>query len=97
MNRYIEIKEENLKKIAPTNIVQEIKIIDMYMIVFKDFIECYLEGVNCDEEKITLTNDEIKEIAYKMIYKNEYVWEIINETIDTYIQNILYEREKKHE
>lgn len=67
-------------------------IIDMYNLVFEDCVKCYLDGLNNEEEKIVLTEEEIKRIAYKMIYKNEYIWEIINETIDMYIGEILLER-----
>lgn len=69
--------------------------IDMYNLVFEDMVKCYLE--NFEENELSLTESEIKEIAYKMIYKNEYLWEIINETIDNYIGRILLEREKENE
>lgn len=66
----------------------------MYDIVFRDMVKCYLEDME-EDDKIHLTDSEIQEIAYKMIYKNEYLWEIINETIDMYIGNILNERSKE--
>jgi hypothetical protein len=65
----------------------------MYELVFQDIVKTYLE--NLEEDKIEMISvDDIKDIAYKLIYKNEYVWEIINETIDTYINNIIYENER---
>lgn len=65
----------------------------MYELVFQDMVKTYLE--NLEEDKIEIISvDDIKDIAYKLIYKNEYVWEIINETIDTYISNIIYEKER---
>lgn len=65
----------------------------MYELVFQDMVKTYLE--NLEEAKIEIISvDDIKDIAYKLIYKNEYVWEIINETIDTYISNIIYEKER---
>ena len=68
------------------------EMIKMYDLVFQDMIKCYLEEME-EEDKIRLSTEDIEEIAYKMIYKNEYLWEIINETIDCYISNILEEKE----
>ena len=68
----------------------------MYDLVFRDIVKCYLEDINCvDEEEITLSESEINEIAHKLIYKNEYIWEIIHETIDCYIGKIINERGEK--
>lgn len=64
--------------------------IDMYDLVFEDMVKCYLENF----DGLSLTESEIKEIAKKMIYKNEYLWETINEIIDYYIGNILNERKE---
>lgn len=72
------------------DIEKETTITKMYQLVFEDAVRCYLENFD-EDERVSLTDEEIKEIAYKMIYKNEYVWEIINETIDMYIR--LLERE----
>ena len=76
---------------------EELSLIDMYDLVFEDCVKCYLENFNENEDKLTLTDKEIKRIANKIVYKNEYVWEIINETIDMYIREILREREKVDE
>ena len=70
-------------------------ILNMYDLVFQDAVKCCLEDINYEEDKIVLTEQEIKRIAYKMIYKNEYIWEIINETIKDYIDDILKEREQE--
>lgn len=84
MSKYIDSKTK-----------EEISILGMYDLVFQDAVECYIEDLNYDEEKIVLTEQEIKRIAYKMIYKNEYVWEIINEVIRDYVYDILKEREQE--
>lgn len=77
----------------------ESDILKMYDLVFQDMVQCYIENLNMDleenQEYLTITEEEKKTIAYKMIYKNEYLWEIINDTIDTYINDILRERESK--
>lgn len=62
--------------------------IAMYNKVFQDMVKCYLENME-EEDKTKLTEEEIEDIAYKMIYRNDYLWEIINETIDMYIGKIL--------
>lgn len=74
---------------------KELNILGMYDLVFQDMVKCYLD--NFEENELSLTESEIKEIAYQMIYKNEYIWEIINETIDIYIGNILNERVEENE
>lgn len=73
---------------------KELNILGMYDLVFQDMVKCYLEDF--EENKLSLTESEIKEIAYKMIYKNEYLWEIINETINNYI-GIIKEKEEENE
>ena len=79
----------------------EDKMIKMYDLVFQDMVQCYIENLNTDLEEnegaLSITEDEKKEIAYKMIYKNEYLWEIINDTIDNYIGDILRERGEENE
>lgn len=65
----------------------------MYKLVFEDAVRCYIEDFGDYEDKPILSEEEIKEIAYKMIYKNEYLWEIINSTIDCYIGEILNDKE----
>ena len=71
-------------------------ILEMYDLVFQDMVQCYTEDME-EEDKVYLTEDEKKEIAKKMIYKNEYLWEIINSTIDDYIGDILRERGEENE
>lgn len=77
----------------------ESDILKMYDLVFQDMVQCYIENLNMDleenKEYLKISEDDKKTIAYKMIYKNEYLWEIINDTIDTYIRDILRERESK--
>ena len=60
------------------------KMTEMYEKVFEDMVRCYIEDME-GEDKVELGDSIIKHIAYKMIYKNEYLWEVINETIDAYI------------
>lgn len=67
-------------------------ILKMYDLVFQDMVECYLENME-EEDKLKVSEETIKEIAYKMIYKNEYLWEIINDTIDTYLGQYIEEEE----
>lgn len=71
------------------------KIMEMYDLVFEDIVKSYIDDLNYKEDKINLTEEEIKGIAHKMIYKNEYIWEIINEVINNYIEDILEKRENK--
>ena len=67
-------------------------ILKMYDLVFQDMVKCYIENME-EEDKIKINEEDIKDIAYKMIYKQEYMWEIINETIDNYLQDYLIESE----
>lgn len=60
------------------------KMYEMYEKVFEDMVKCYIEDLE-DEDKVELSDSTIKEIAKKMIYKNDYLWEVINGTIDAYI------------
>ena len=74
------------------------KIIGMYDLVFQDMVKCYIEDNNHignEDNLIKLNEREIKEIANKLIYKSEYMWEIINETIDVHIGLLLQEKERK--
>ena len=61
-------------------------ILKMYNIVFEDMVKCYLENLT-EEEQSKISDEVIKSIAYKMIYKNDYLWEVINETIASYLEN----------
>lgn len=67
--------------------------IDMYKEVFKDCVECYLDGME-EEDKVKLSEKDIKDIAYKLIFESEYMWETINETIDYLIGKKLIERKR---
>ena len=67
----------------------------MYMEVFKDCVNCYLDNME-EEDKIKISEKEIEKIANKIIYKNDYVWEVIDETINMYIGDILLEKEKEN-
>ena len=64
----------------------------LYEVIFQDMVECYIADVNYEEEKITLTENEIKKIAHELIYKCEPLWEHINESIDYRVGCILNER-----
>jgi hypothetical protein len=70
------------------------EIVKMYDAVFKDMVLNYIENMGEDNE-ITLSEEEINDIANKLIFKSEYIWEVINETIDLYIYKTLLERNKK--
>ena len=74
---------------------------NLYEFIFQDMVECYIADMNYskeedNEEKITLTENEIKEIAHKMVYKCEPLWEYINETIDYLVGRILSERDENN-
>lgn len=71
-------------------------ILKMYDLVFEDMVRCYLENME-EEDKLKVSEETIKEIAYKMIYKNEYLWEIINDTIDTYLGQYIEEEEEEED
>ena len=52
-------------------------IYEEYDDVFKDIVNCYLEDHN-----ITILNeDDVRIIANRLIYKNDTIWEYINECI----------------
>lgn len=74
---------------------KELNTWNMYELVFQDMVESYLEDMNYTEEKLTLSVSEIKEIANKLLFKSEFMWETINETIDTHIGNLLNKRSDK--
>lgn len=52
------------------------EILKAYDITFQDAVRCYAEDNN-----VKLSDDDIKSIAYRLIYKQEYLWEIMNECI----------------
>ena len=64
---------------------EELKIWEMYEIVFEDMVKCYIEDY-ADEEKVS--ESDIKHIAKKLIYKSEYLWEVIHEHIQNEIDNL---------
>lgn len=64
----------------------------MYDLVFTDIVKNYVDDYNySSDDKITITEEDIKEIAHKLIYKNEYIWQIINETINVYLEDYIKE------
>lgn len=64
----------------------------MYDLVFTDIVKNYVDDYNySSDDKITITEEGIKEIAHKLIYKNEYIWQIINETINVYLEDYIKE------
>ena len=80
------------------DVKQDLNIINMYRLVFEDCVRGYAEeynDYNGNGDKVELSNEEVKEIANKVIYNNDYLWGIINETIDMYIANTLLKREEK--
>ena len=76
-------------------------VLKMYELVFKNEVQDYIESLNMDleenEKALTLTEDEKDIIAHKLVFKNEYLWETIHETIDYEINYILKERGKNDE
>lgn len=69
---------------------------EMYELVFQDMVKCYLENLDKETlEELKITQGDIEIIAYKMIYKNEYLWEVINDTIDAYLGcNLINDKEE---
>ena len=68
-------------------------ILKAYDVVFKDMVDCYLENME-EEDRLKISEETKKEIAYKMIYKNEYLWEVINDTIEIYLEDYINEEEE---
>lgn len=59
-------------------------IFEEYDDVFKDIVNCYLEDHN-----ITILNeDDVRIIANRLIYKNDTIWEYINECIYYEVERI---------
>lgn len=52
------------------------EILKAYNITFQDAVRCYAE-----DNDIKLSEEDIEHIAYRLIYKQEYLWEIMNECI----------------
>lgn len=61
------------------------EMLEMYQKVFEDMVKCRLEDLEA-YEGIKLSKEQIKRIAYKLIYDSDYLWEQINDTIDIYIR-----------
>ena len=70
-------------------------IYEEYDDVFKDMVNCYLEDNNINK----ISDDEIRIIANRLIYKNDTIWESINECIYYEVQRIrdLRKKNKKEE
>lgn len=95
---YIKISQDFLKELPPLKIKDEISILGMYDLVFQDMIKCYIKENNYignEDNFIELNEREIKEIANKLIYRSEYMWEVIKETIDVHVGLLLQEKERK--
>lgn len=60
---------------------KEPEIIREYEDVFEDAVKCRAEDTNTE-----ISKSDAQIIAHKLIYDNEYIWEIINETIDLLIE-----------
>lgn len=68
---------------------EELSILGMYDLVFEDMVKCYIEDMNYEEdEKLELSKQDIKEVAHRLIYKQEYMWEVINECIRSEIDYV---------
>lgn len=68
----------------------KIDILKLYDVVFEDIVKNYIEEME-DEDKVELTKSQIEEIAHKMIYKDDYMWEVIHEHVDHHISEYLKE------
>lgn len=95
MNRetYIKINKDYLKEIPPLKIKEELSILDMYDLVFEDCVECVLENYDEGAIELTLTSEEKRKIVHSLIYKDEPLWEYINDTIRYEIRQALESRE----
>ncbi|MBR4486313.1 hypothetical protein IKS57_02995 [bacterium] len=57
-------------------------ILKMYDLVFEDIVKNYIEDKEYDRQmKLNISESDIKSIAHNLIYKSEYLWEVINEHI----------------
>jgi len=88
---YFDLTKDQAKAIVE-KLEEKLDILKMYDLVFQDMVESYIDGME-EEDKIKIDSKDIKEIAYKMIYKNEYIWEIINDTINIYLEDYIMEEE----
>lgn len=75
------------------------KITKMYYEVFEDMVQNRIECMNYDLEEnnkyLTITKEEKKIIAEKLIRRAEPMWEIIYDTIDMYVNDIIEKRNKR--
>ena len=62
-------------------------ILEQYKNVFEDCIECW-----CDAMDIEIGESEKSIIVDKLIYKSDYMWDVINEHIATYVYNLKEEK-----
>lgn len=86
---FIKIDKDYLKEIPPLKIKEELSILGMYDLVFEDMVKCYIEDMNYEEdEKLELSKQDIKEVVHRLIYKQEYMWEVINECIRSEIDYV---------
>ena len=82
-----------MKKYIEVGTDRELSTWGLYEEVFQDMVESYIADVNYDsEEKLELTKGEVREVANKLLYKSEYLWEIIDEHVTTYIDDVLKDR-----
>ena len=74
-------------------------ILKMYDLVFEDIVQNYIECLNEDAEDNkdakSITEEEKKEIAHNLIFKDEPLWEYIHETIYYEIRNIINNRKEE--
>lgn len=70
------------------------ELIDMYEMVLKDCVVCYLENLE-DKDREKITDRDIKSIVVQLIYENEHIWDVINDVISVYVNRILKERGEK--
>ena len=62
--------------------MEDKEILKMYDIVFEDIVRNYIEDIEYDRQmKLNISDSGIKSIVHNLIYKSEYMWEIINEHI----------------
>ncbi len=72
--------------------MENIDILKMYDLVFEDFVKCYLENLT-EEERNKISEEDIKTIVHNLIYKSEYMWEVINETIQVELDYLKGDKE----
>ena len=64
------------------------EILKMYDIVFEDIVRNYIEDIEYDRQmKLNISDSDIKSIVHDLIYKSEYMWEIIDEHIKNELES----------